>query len=319
MGGLSQVIQTGAFTQQSANIINGNFAQIAGIYGPGKNWFVNPTNGSNQADGNSWDAALSSMAEAFSRLGDLDKIFFVGQIKEELVAPDVGGVTIVGAATRPRYGYENSSLFDLGAAWRPPASPTAATPLLEIRNQGWQLINILWDCPVDAAAVRLNSYNAAGTYSAGNSLIQGCQFSDGYNGIEDAGGMGNVLIQGNRFLRLTNAALECTSTSGAVPLQNQILNNQVIDCDGGFLASQSSSIISGNVFALGYVGLAFANGKINTVYNAAQGQKNTVINNYTFDVAGDIDPAGGYTGSADDVWRTFANGTADPVVTSPPA
>jgi hypothetical protein len=43
-----------------------------------------------------------------------------------------------------------------------------------------------------------------------------------------------------------------------------------------------------------------------------------VINNYVPNVAADIDPAHGYTGSATDVWRTFATDQADPVITSPP-
>jgi hypothetical protein len=95
------------------------------------------------------------------------------------------------------------------------------------------------------------------------------------------------------------------------------VGNNIQDCDGGIVGSFTQAIIADNVIQDGAT-YDFSNGIINTIAVAAQGSANMVINNYTFDIAADIDPAHGYTGSASDIWRTFANGTADPVVTSPP-
>ncbi len=321
--GLPPIINTGAFTKASADIINNNFATIAGAgIGPGRFFFVNANGGSNQADGNTWAAALHTMAEAFNRIESGDVIYFCGQVREELVAPlGVSNVRIIGASTLPRYGNEGSfsdPMLDRAAAWRPPAPPTAATPLLILRQQGWVLDNFLLDCPVDAAAVKLWRAEDATHPDPSHATIQNCRFTDGQTGIEDVGGCAGLLLQNNVFQRLTGQGIKVTSTGIAVPLQNRILGNQFSDCDGGIVGSYAQALIANNIFQDGPTH-DWTQGVINTIAVAAQGQMNFVINNYTFDAAADIDPAHGYTGSSTDVWRTFASGTADPVVTSPPS
>lgn len=319
---MEQLTQTGAFTAQSRDIVNRNFGLAFAPYTPGNVWFVDANGGSDSLSGNSWANALHSMAEAFRRIASGDIIYFVGQVKEQVVAPlGVSNVRIIGAATRPRYGNESSfnhPLNDKSAAWRPPASPAAATPLLTLIQQGWVLDNILFDCPSDAAGVKLWRAEDATHPDPSSTTIQNCQFSDGLDGIEDVGGCYNLLIQNNTFRRLSGQGIKVTSTGIAVPLQNQILNNVFEDCDGGIVGSYTQALISGNIFIDGPTH-DWTQGVINTVKLSAQGSSNFVINNYTFDIAADIDPAHGYTGSSTDAWRTFANGTADPVVTSPPS
>src|SRR6266404_2635585 len=125
---LNQIINVGAFTKATADIINNNFntvAQAAGL-GPGKTWFVNANGGG--GDGTTWDQAFGRMADAFAQLSSNDTIFLLGQVREELVAPlGVSNVRIIGAGTRPRYGNESSFLTpanDAASAWRPPVVPT---------------------------------------------------------------------------------------------------------------------------------------------------------------------------------------------------
>jgi hypothetical protein len=319
---LNKVINVGAFTQASADIINQNFdtvAEAAGL-GPGKVWYVNANGGG--GDGTSWDQAFGRMTDAFSVLSSGDTIFLLGQVKEELMAPlGVSNVRVIGAGTLPRYGNESSFLtpsFDAASAWRPPTVPTAATPLLVLRQQGWVIDNILFDCPVDAAAIQLHRAENATFPDPSHATIQNCRFTDGKNGIEDVGGCADLLIQNNVFQRLTGQGIVVTSTGIAVPLQNRILNNLFQDCDGGIVGSYAQALIAGNIFQDGPTH-DWTQGVINTIKLSAQGQMNFVINNYTFDAAADIDPAHGYTGSATDVWRTFGSGTVDPVVTSPPS
>lgn len=323
MGGFNPILNTGAFTQASANTINNNFSQLGGgVYGPGANWFVNGNGGGDSLAGNSWGQALATMGAALARVSSNDNIFFVGQIREELVAPlGVSGVRIYGAATLPRYGNEGSfadPLLDAASTWRPPASPTAATPLLRLRQQGWLLSNILFDCPVDAAAILMLRQENATNPDPSHTTIQNCRFTDGKNGIEDTGGCAGVLVQNNVFQRLTGQGYKVNSTGIAVPLQNRFLNNIFQDVDGGIVGSFTQAQIENNIFQDGPTH-DYTQGVINTVAVSAQGSSNFVINNYTFDVAADIDPAHGYTGSASDIWRTFANGTVDPVVVSPPS
>lgn len=319
---LEQVVQTGALTARTRDIINQNFSLLVGaVIGPGNVWYVDANGGSDSLAGNSWATAMHTMREAFTRIESNDTIFFVGQVKEELVAPlGVSNVRIIGAATLPRYGNEGSfghPQNDKASAWRPPATPTAATPLLILRQQGWVLANILFDCPVDAAAVKLWRAEDAVHPDPSHATIQNCRFTDGLNGIEDVGGCAGLLIQNNYFQRLAGQGIKVASTGIAVPLENNILNNVFEDCDGGIVGSYTQAVISGNLFIDGPTH-DWTQGVINTIKLSAQGSSNFVINNYTFDVAADIDPAHGYTGSATDIWRTFANGTADPVVTSPP-
>lgn len=315
---MQQVIQTGVFTQASADIINGNFNALAGILGPGKLIYVNANGGSDSLPGDSWDNALHTMAEAFRLVASGDVILFCGQVKEQLVAPlGVSNVRIIGAATRPRYGNEGSfaqPLNDRAAAWRPPAVPTAATPLLILRQQGWVLDNVLFDCPVDAAAVKLWRNEDAVHPDPSSATIQNCQFSDGQDGIEDVGGCYNILIQNNSFRRLTGHSIFSSSQAIALPLDWVIQNNIFEDVAGGITAPFSNATIQNNLFINGVTN-TYANGKIITT----AGVRNFVINNYTYDVAANINPAGGYAGVATDVWRTFASATAAAVVVSPPA
>lgn len=315
---LNQLINVGAFTKDSVDIINNNFntvAQAAGL-GPGKSWYVNANGGG--GDGTSWDQAFGRMADAFAQLSSNDNIFLLGQVREELVAPlGVSNVRIIGAGTRPRYGNESSfsnPSMDAASAWRPPVSPTAATPLLILRQQGWVISNILFDCPVDAAAVKLWRAEDAVHPDPSSASFIGNQFVDGKYGIEDVGGCYNILVANNNFARLTTRAIYCSSTAIALPLQWQILNNTFENLDGGITAAFSNALIQGNMFLNG-ADLHYANGKITTT----GGVRNFILNNYTYDVAADIDPAHGYTGVATDVWRTFGSDQADPVITSPPS
>jgi hypothetical protein len=291
------------------------------IFSPaGKVWYVNGNSGNNGNTGTSADDAFRTMARAFVFVRSLDTIVLIGQVREELTAPlGVSSVTIYGGSTRPRYGNESSFTTpanDYAAAWRPPASPTAATPLLILRQQGWRFINLLFDCPVDAAGVQLRRQEDATYPDPSSASFIGCQFSDGKWGIQDVGGCYNIYIGGCSFRRISTAAIANTSTGVAVPLQNVIEYNTFEDCLGGIVGSYNQGTIQGNIFIQGPT-YTFTT-VINTIANAAQGSHNMVINNYTFDANADIDPAHGYTGSATDIWRTFTKDQADPVITSPP-
>lgn len=289
------------------------------IYSPfGKPYFVNANSGSDGQAGTTPQTAFKTMARAFQFVQSLGSIGVIGQIKEELIAPlGVSSVTIFGASTRPRYGNESSfaaPLTDYGATWRPPAAPTAVTPLLTLRQQGWRFVNMLFDCPVDAAAVKLRRQEDAVYPDPSSASFINCQFSDGQNAIEDVGGSYNIYIGGCSFRRITSRAIYSSSQAIALPLDWVIENNIFEDCDGGITAPLSNGLIQNNVFLDGAT-YHYANSKIVTT----GGVRNMVINNYTYNVTANINPAGGYTGVASDIWRTFASAAAAAIVVSPPA
>lgn len=278
--------------------------------------YVNGNLGSDGQPGTSPDLAFKTMGRAFQFVQSGQTVIVEGQLTEQITAPlNVSDVTILGAGTRPRYGNESSftnPLLDYAACWRPAATPLAATPNLTLRQQGWRFANILFDCPVDSSGVMMRRQEDATYPDASSASFYGCQFSDGAIGIEDVGGAYNVLTDGCLFRRLTGIAYKVTSTGIAVPLQNTIQNCVFQDNVNAIVGSFVEALIQNNIL------MNTTTQRINTIAIAAQGARNFVINNYVSSIAANINPAGGFTGSATDVWRTFANGTADPVVVSPP-
>jgi hypothetical protein len=133
-------------------------------------------------------------------------------------------------------------------------------------------------------------------------VLEDLYFSGGLIGIEDNGGFGFCLVKRCRFRGHTGTGgggIVCTSTSRAVPLQNEFYENLFRDNQGNFLASQQNSIIKGNSFDV-----ASAE-NINTAFNSAQGGGNHVVENSFNIAAADFDPTGGVTGHADDIWYNF--------------
>jgi hypothetical protein len=280
--------------------------------------YVNGNNGADGQYGTDPTTAVKTMGRAFQLIQSGQTIILEGQVKEQITAPlNVSDVTILGAGTNPRYGNESSftnPLLDYAAAWRPPTSPAATTPLLTLRQQGWRFVNILFDCPSDAAGVLLKRAEDAVDPDPSHASFYGCDFVDGATGIQDIGGSSNITIDTCRFQRLTSRSVYSSAQAIALPLQWLVQNNTFSDVNGGMTFPGSNCVIQNNLFMDGATS-HYTNGKINT----SGGARNMVINNYTFDLSADVDPAHGYTGSATDVWRTFAIDAADPVITSPPA
>lgn len=227
------------------------------IPGRGNDWFVDTYNGYTGAPGTSWDKALKTMAAALDKAETHDRIFFVGDIREEIDGSNLKfDISIIGcgATHHPDQPGSGSTLYDpAGACWRPPSSPTATTPLIEVRGRGWKFFNILFDCPVDAAAIKLMRNASSGTdeYDSSHAWVVGCRFTDGKVGIENSGGASFVKVLNNEFQRLTEsggAGIKCTSTSVAVPLNWVIKDNHFHNNASHILSSMSYSTIKGNTF-----------------------------------------------------------------------
>lgn len=251
--------------------------------GRGANWYVNTQNAAN-GDGRSWDQAFTLMASALAAAGTNDTIYFVGDVREELTGSNlVFDLTIVGCGNRPHHPDLPAAGYNVGGAcWRPPASPTAATPLIKVRGRGWKFVNILFDCPVDEAAVYLerNALSGASEYDASHASFYGCRFTSGLIGIKNAGGCAYVTVEGNEFVAMSGsgaAAIKCTSTAVAVPLSWIIRDNEFHNNASHILSSMSYSTIKGNTFGRFTATLAI---DIDDQPSANQGEYNVIYGNY---------------------------------------
>lgn len=195
----------------------------------GQEWFVDPNASLFEpakrfGDGKSIDRPFETLAEALSACNTGDVIYITGNIREEnLICSNLKfDVHIVGLGGQHHPDQPDSTYHPGAAMIRPPASPTAATPLLVVRGRGWQFHNIAFDCPVDAAAIQLNANASSGTseYDAGHAVIRNCLFTSGYRGIQDVGGVINVQVRDCIFRIISEsggAAIVNTSTSVRLP------------------------------------------------------------------------------------------------------
>lgn len=249
--------------------------------------------GNDGASGVDWKNALRTMQEALSRAKTGDRIFFTGDVREELSIADTGltdlnlkfdltiqGVAGLHHADQPGSG---TDLYDVGSAsWRPPSSPTSDTPLLGVYGRGWRFIDVHFDAPVDNAAVKLFRNASSGTseYDSSHARFIGCRFGDGKVGIENSGGASYCKVLDCDFHGLTEsggAGIKCTSTSVAVPLRWDILGNRFHNNASHILSSMSYSTIKENVFGRFTATLSI---DIDDQPSSNQGEYNVITRNY---------------------------------------
>lgn len=277
----------------------------------GNVWFVDTTTG-RSGNGTSPDQSFSTMARALDAVGDNDAIYFVGKVREQLVAPlGVTGVSIIGAVT-------GQVRDDDGAKWYAPASPVAGQALLELREQGWTLQNFLMTPDATGGACVKAHRNEDATYPDSSHFVcRGMRFVGAGGtpiGIQDVGGNHHYLVDDCEFQSLTSA-ITCTSTSIAVPLRNRIQNSRFLLNTNDITSSLSYSVISGNHFLT--AGAGSTNKVISTTFNSTQGGNNHVTLNYFSNGNADIDPSHGFTGAATDFWSNYTNDQAALVVGQP--
>jgi len=235
--------------------VNDNFAALAYNL-PVDPLFVDP--GVNASgNGLSWENAYKTMTEALAAVETGGVIYFRGDVREECIASNlVFDVTICGTGflhhpDLPATGYDPG-----GSMWRAPASPTTATPLLEVRGRGWQFLNFSVDAPVDAPAFLLkrNALSGEAEYDASHARFEGVRGMAGQNFIADNGGCYNVTVDGCELSQFSAAAIINTSTAVANPLNWKILNN-IFPADTSDFGNVThidsplnSAIIKGNIF-----------------------------------------------------------------------
>ena len=319
-------------TDQGDGIIKADGLIIAGASYPFKNgttYYVDALNGSNTNTGKTWNDPFLTMAKAFSLLESGDTILFVGKIREQLTTPvQVFDVTIIGAGNRPRHA--DAAPAPVGgssaATWTTPASGATTAPLVNVLQQGWKFINILFAGPTDESCIQLYRDGGVGDAErdASHSEIIGCRFASGQDGIVATGGLYGVLIKDCRFLAMTGHAIKgiVGAGIGAGDTSWQIFDNQITGCANGVILSATTCAVKGNYFDDG--GTPNTTTVLNMVGTSGVSGNNFIVDNY-FQTATANFNTPDIVGNATDVWRnynndaTFTSGGVSGVETGNPA
>lgn len=256
----------------------------------GKHIWVHGNVGNNGNSGLSPDRPLRTVQAAFNKLGSGDTIHFNGATTEQLTTPaGIFDVTLIGEGNQPRHADTHTTNNGFStASWK--AGSSASTPNLIIQQQGWKVVNMLFDPAASAAAIQL--FRDAGADSserdASHAHIVGCKFVAGQNHIEFKGGLSQVVLEGNLFFGSTDDSIVETVGAGVgTNNYHRIINNEFhnnathIDLDCNYAS------IRGNTF-----------GKWSTKgILMGGGSNNMVWGNY---LSGDYDA--GYVAGTSDEW-----------------
>ena len=264
--------------------------------------FVDTVNGSLTNGGTSWSDAFSTMALALAAVQTGGKIYFRGDVREQLTGSNTKyDVSIIGVGSLhhpDKLGTEHPG----ASMWRMPASGgVLTTPLLIVRGRGWKFQNIFFDGPDTAAAVQLvRTAEGASEYDASHASFIGCRFTTGQNHIENNGGVSNITIQGCEFRGSTAVSIVTVTGAGiAYPLNWKILGNHFTPDNGaasgnaGHIAMpMMNCVIKDNTF-----GLVVGTAKYVDLAGGVGG--NMIVGNY---FAGVYDTADYVSAAATDMW-----------------
>lgn len=294
-------------------------------------WFVDTVNGSDGNSGTGPNSAFKTMGRAFwtdyntpegavgagakvnVNLNKNDTIYFVGTVREQLVAPLNGrdGTTLTGVQI---VGDANGGVRDdNGAKWTYPASgAVAGGALLAVTQQGWVVSNFLMTPEPNGGGgtcIELRNTGDAVTGEGGHFVASGMRFvgidQTTTYGIRDIGGCGFVKVLNCQFLLLTTG-IYVSATPIAIPLCWQVSGNRFIDNTNHINGSFTSGVFENNAF------VTEAAININLIAVSAQGATNLVAFNTFKNLAADITPSDGWTGSSTDQWT--GNYATDAVV-----
>lgn len=278
-------------------------------HGMGDVWYVDTVNGADSGsfDGRSWLQPFATMGKAFANVGDNDVIYARGDIREELLSPlGVFGVKVIGGfGGRPRHSTDGGvAVSGNGCSWREPASgATTGGALLTLRQQGWEVHNILFVPKSDATAVRLRRAEDATYPDGSHAVISGCRFTVGTAattiGIEDHGGCSHVSVRGCEFEGLADAMEHTTGAGIDAPNLYVIEDNFFTRNTDHIVMPLDQSRILRNVFD---------EATTNIDLRAGLEGENFVLENQFANNESDITESDGYFGHANnsDVWRNWA-------------
>lgn len=307
-----------------------NGVSVGGAYDyprKGGQFFIDTVHGSDGADGNSWTAALKSMTEVLTRVTSDTDIFVRGRLAEHCLAPlGVYGVRIFGAAGgRPRHSTSGGVVLDGNAASWVESATSTNSPLLELREQGWEVHNMLMVPKSGYGAIKLHREETATYPDASHFVMTGCKIiSSGTRvglGIDDSGASYHILVEDNEFVNL-EYAYKASGVGIAAPGAHAYRRNRFSGNKNDIYGNFYGSEIYRNIFCTPYNASTHPN-TVNLAATADAGSAtdaNYVIENYFADAeAVIVDQTKGYKSATGDVWRNFATASAAFIVEAPSA
>jgi hypothetical protein len=228
------------------------------------------------------------MAKALSVVASRETIYFVGKVREQIIAPlGVYGVKVIGADTSPRH--------DLAASWMAPATGSVdSKALCEIIEQGWVFANILFVSTTTAPAILMTRAEDAVHPDPSHAQFIGCRFF-GVDGITDVGGCFGVKVMGCQFYDLSGTALKQNGVSIDWPTSWKIIDCEFVSCANAIVKPLKTSVIRDCVFNSNTVTIDLTGGTA----------PNYVYDNAVNLAAADFDPTGGVTGVTGDYWKNY--------------
>jgi hypothetical protein len=269
----------------------------------GTTYYVDTNTGSDANSGKSWASAFATMGEAFDHITAGDKIYFVGNVTENLITPlGTPNVTLVGATTRPRHADTHPLNGELsGATWKTDAATNS--PLLTVRAPGWRIQNILWAAHASNYAIKLvrTGIEDATEEDGSHAEILDNRFASGGGGISDTGGCINVKVEDNVFDALTVACILGVGNIGVGQSNWYIRNNHFAGFTNGVKIAAFGCWVRDNIFEDG--------GTPNTTFvlnmSNGGGGRNFVVDNYFQGTTANFNTPD-VVGNATDVWYNTA-------------
>jgi hypothetical protein len=283
------------------------YSVIPGIAPRGEIYFVDANNGSDSNDGLGWDSAWLTLAHACATVASGDTIVARGEFTENVTTTaGSADVTITGVSNQHRHADDHPLNGELM-----PFTWKAATnaPLLQLRNPGWRLENILFAAHASNYAIEMDrtADEDETEQDASHLSVIGCRFASGAGGINDTGGCFNVLVKDNTFQALTSFCILGVGNIGNGQKQWRILDNHFTGFTNGVKIAANECVIKGNFFTDG--GTPGTTVVLNTVNALAA--DNFVVDNY-FQTATANFATPDIEGNATDVWNnTSIDGTAN--------
>lgn len=273
--------------------------------------YVDTVLGSNTKSGTSWSSAKATMAAAFAIVEDDAIIYVRGDVREQILAPlGVQGVAIIGASG-------GNNHHDDAVRWRVAATPVADTPLLTLREQGWEVQHILFVPDANAVVgVRLRRAESATYPDASHAIIRDCRFIGATGkGVENHGGVSQITVEDCIFDGLTTGIGHTGGAGIDSPNRWRIERNTFKGNTNHITLPGYDCLVKDNVF------LTDA-GTDNVNLSGGVAGGNMVLMNFFATAEASIANSNGYAGGSvgnDGQWRNYSNNTAAMTVGIPGA
>jgi hypothetical protein len=273
-------------------------------------WYLFPQGGGPRG-------SFTTFADLSPNLRDRDLILLSGVLREQVIAPLVYDVTILGAANEQRQATNSGVPTGGGASWLAPTSPTATTPLIRVIAQGWSFSNIQFAPVAASACITFDRRETVALPDSSHGSVDNCYFSTGGSaghGVELIE-VKKIVIDGCVFEALTGAGGHAIKSTAGASIANvnhcTIRNSKFVQNANDIFVVGDRCLVQNNVFYS--TNPVTAGNRVNFL----GGTDTSVLDNTFKDVAADVVIAKGYKSGTTGQWRNWVFDSNVPIVTVP--